>query len=128
MQGNYTSNTMVVALWGQQKPKMSFSSSCRSTLALLIVFISFFVPALALDGYVSATIDGEQVMVKDNRRPSLYTADFGDCMGSSSINVTRFDAAYYKDNMTVLFHLAGDSTLKNESIMSMVAFWIYISL
>lgn len=54
----------------------------------------------------------------DDRRPSLYTGQFGDCKGSSAVNVTRFDAAYYKDNMTVLFHLAGNTAIANESLMS----------
>lgn len=39
-------------------------------------------------------------------------------MGGSSLNVTRFDAAYYKDNMTILFHLGAETALKNEAIMS----------
>ena len=39
-------------------------------------------------------------------------------MGGSTVNVTRFDAAYYKDNMTVLFHLEGNTAVKNESLMS----------
>lgn len=54
----------------------------------------------------------------DDRRPALYTGNFGDCLGSSAVNVTRFDAAYYKDNMTVLFHLAGNTAIANESLMS----------
>jgi hypothetical protein len=55
----------------------------------------------------------------DNRYPALYTGDFGDCMGGSSLlNVTAFDAAYYADNMTVLFHLMGTTNLQNDSIMS----------
>jgi hypothetical protein len=101
---------------------MAPSVSVQSALTLLLVILSFLGTTLAArDGYVTATIDGEQVLVKDNRKPSLYTANFGDCMGDSSINVTRFDAAYYKDNMTVLFHLEGDTALKNESIMSMLS-------
>ena len=63
--------------------------------------------------------DGQTVWLADNRRPALYTRNFGDCMGDSLINVTRFDAAYYKDNMTVLFHLAGNSALTNQSLMRM---------
>jgi hypothetical protein len=91
--------------------------------ALLLMLLSLFAPSLAADTqYVTATVNGEEVLVKDTRQPSLYTGDFGDCMGSSSINVTRFDAAYYRDNMTVLFHLGGETALKNESIMSMVQF------
>lgn len=57
-------------------------------------------------------------LYSDDRRPSLYTGQFGDCKGSSAVNVTRFDAAYYKDNMTVLFHLAGNTAIANESLMS----------
>ena len=57
--------------------------------------------------------DGNQpvVYLEDNRKPALYPANFGDCLGSGSINVTRFDAAYYQDNMTVLFHLAGNQSV-----------------
>lgn len=94
--------------------------STRSTWALLLVLLSLLGSALAADNtrYATATVDGKQVSVLDNRRPSLYTGKFGDCMGGSSINVTRFDAAYYKDNMTILFHLGGETALRNESIMS----------
>lgn len=98
-----------------------FPSLFRSSAsALQLLAASLVSSALASDvpGYVTATIDGQQYLVPDNRQPSLYTGNYGDCMGGSSINVTRFDAAYYKDNMTVLFHLAGQTALKNESIMS----------
>jgi hypothetical protein len=61
---------------------------------------------------------GNTVWLAENRRPALYTQNFGDCIGDSLINVTRFDAAYYKDNMTVIFHLAGNTAVKNESLMS----------
>ena len=57
--------------------------------------------------------------LEDDRYPALYTGDFADCMGGQSLlNVTAFDAAYYADNMTVLFHLTGTTNLKNESVMS----------
>lgn len=69
--------------------------------------------------------DGQTVYLKDDRRPSLYTGNFGDCLGSSSVNVTRFDAAYYKDNMTVLFHLAGNSAIANESLMMYIGVYAY---
>jgi hypothetical protein len=60
--------------------------------------------------------DGTQWFM-DDRRPALYTQTFGDCQGDSLLNVSRFDAAYYKDNMTVLFHLEGSSALANESVI-----------
>lgn len=67
---------------------------------------------------MQATSDsGESLLLLDARKPSLYTQNFGDCLGNSLINVTRFDAAYYKDNMTVLFHLEGNTAVANESIM-----------
>ena len=54
------------------------------------------------------------------RYPALYTGDFGDCMGGQSLlNLTSFDAAYYADNMTVTFNLAGTTNLRDESLMSM---------
>lgn len=75
--------------------------------------------------YVVGTIDGTQYRVRDDRRPALYTADYGDCLGESLINVTRFDAAYYKDNMTVLFHLEGQTALASESIMMSIGVYAY---
>ena len=80
-------------------------------------------PSLAADAaatrYITATApDGSTIYLADDRKPALYTGDFGDCLGSSSINVTRFDAAYYKDNMTILFHLEGNSAIAHESLMS----------
>lgn len=61
--------------------------------------------------------EGNKIYLDDNRRPALYTQSFGDCQGDSLINVTRFDAAYYKDNMTILFHLAGNTALTDEGLM-----------
>jgi hypothetical protein len=79
----------------------------------------------AEEAYVVGTIDGTQYRVRDDRRPALYTADYGDCLGESLINVTRFDAAYYQDNMTVLFHLEGQTALANESIMMSIGVYAY---
>ncbi|KAK3363658.1 hypothetical protein B0T25DRAFT_51580 [Lasiosphaeria hispida] len=52
------------------------------------------------------------------RYPALYTGDFGDCLGGESLfNITKFDAAYYADNLTIVFHLDGTSNIRNESLM-----------
>ncbi|KAF2629662.1 TRP-domain-containing protein [Macroventuria anomochaeta] len=76
--------------------------------------------------YVPATIDGERLLVRDDRQPALFTADYGDCLGGSSlINVTRFEAAYYKDNMTVAFHLGGYTDLAKEDIMMFLGVYAY---
>lgn len=69
--------------------------------------------------------NGETLYLKDNRRPSLYTQNYGDCLGNSQVNVTRFDAAYYKDNMTVLFHLAGNTAIQNESLVLYIGVFAY---
>jgi hypothetical protein len=54
-----------------------------------------------------------------DRTPALYTGDFGDCLGGQSLfNITKFDAAYYADNLTIVFHLDGTTNVKNESLMS----------
>jgi ML-like domain len=92
-----------------------------SGILLLLVSCLSFPPqsSAALDGDYITTSDaqGNKILLEDKRRPALYTQNFGDCQGDSLINVTRFDAAYYRDNMTILFHLAGNTALTNESLM-----------
>ncbi|KAH7090290.1 hypothetical protein FB567DRAFT_617679 [Paraphoma chrysanthemicola] len=94
-------------------------------LVLVLVLLVITVTAKEDPKYVVATIDGKRWQVRDDRQPALYTADFGDCMGESVINVTRFDAAYYRDNMTVLFHMQGETALTNESIMMSIGVYAY---
>lgn len=94
--------------------------SCLALWSILLALLSFNVgPTTAADDirWIKYTGNNGVVWLNDDRRPSLYTQDFGDCQGDSLINVTRFDAAYYKDNMTVLFHLEGNSALANENLM-----------
>lgn len=66
---------------------------------------------------------GQRVCLDPNRRPTLYTQDFGDCQGNSLINVTQFDGAYYSDNMTVTWNLQGQTSVHNDSVMSKTASW-----
>lgn len=83
----------------------------------------FLFPVGTIDGRSSPGLciatdsAGNRVYVPDNRRPSLYTQSFGDCQGNSLINVTRFDGAYYRDNMTVTFNLEGHTSVKNDTVM-----------
>ncbi|KAM5455185.1 hypothetical protein MaudCBS49596_001825 [Microsporum audouinii] len=63
--------------------------------------------------------------LSDDRLPSLYTGDFGDCMANSMVKLTQFNAAYYQDNLTVVFHLDGHTSLLNESLMVYIAFFAY---
>ncbi|KAI1452594.1 TRP-domain-containing protein [Annulohypoxylon moriforme] len=74
--------------------------------------------------YISGTsLDGVTTRLALDRTPALYTGDFGDCLGGQSLlNVTKFDAAFYYDNSTILFHLDGTTNIRNESIM------LYISV
>lgn len=94
--------------------------SWSGTLLLLVSFLSLIDFTFSENQqYVQTTNNaGETIYLADNRKPALYTQNFGDCLGSSLVNVTRFDAAYYQDNMTVLFHLEGNTNVANESIMS----------
>ncbi|KAH0268973.1 TRP-domain-containing protein, partial [Aureobasidium melanogenum] len=97
-------------------------------LALATILLAAIQPVAAASDtrYVTTTNSaGQTVYLADDRRPSLYTGQFGDCKGSSAVNVTRFDAAYYKDNMTVLFHLAGNTAIANESLMMYIGVYAY---
>lgn len=94
-------------------------ASWASVSFLILSLLSLIHPTFAAEQkYVQYTTDdGQTVDLADDRKPALYTQNFGDCLGSSLINVTRFDAAYYKDNMTVLFHLEGNTAVANESLI-----------
>lgn len=99
------------------------STSWAPALATGLALLSAMIPAVSAGNitYIEGTnAAGVTKLLADNRDPALYTKDFGDCLGGQSlINVTHFDAAYYADNMTVMFHLDGSTNVANESIMSM---------
>lgn len=70
-------------------------------------------------GFVVGTdAQGVKRSLLDTRTPALYTGNFGNCLEHSAPNIDLFDAAYYADNMTVLFHVGGSTTMLNESVMS----------
>lgn len=103
-------------------------SSWAGVFILFVTFLSICGRVIAENSgqwiqYTDA--NGDLVWLEDDRKPALYTQDFGDCQGDSLINVTRFDAAYYKDNMTVMFHLAGNTAVKNESLMLYIGVFAY---
>ena len=92
-----------------------------STLILILQIVGFLQPTLAQQNetYVAATgPGGETIYLPDNRKPALYTQNFGDCLGDSLLNVTRYNAAYYADNMTVTFTLEGTVAISNLSLLS----------
>ena len=92
------------------------------TLLVALSLFSLTVQAQAADtAYIYGTdIHGVTRQLAVNRYPALYTGDFGDCLGGQSLfNITKFDAAYYTDNLTIVFHLDGTSNIRNDSLMSM---------
>lgn len=101
-----------------------WATALVSTLAL----VGTSIPTVDAQSETRATLQGinakgEVKTLLVDRYPALYTGNFGDCMGGQSlINLTSFDAAYYADNMTVLFNMAGSTNLRNESVM------LYISV
>lgn len=98
-----------------------------SSLMALYAILGCLQLALAQkdDRYITYTGQDGTVTLADDRRPSLYTQNFGDCSGDSVVNLTRFDAAYYKDNMTVQFHLAGNTGVANDSVMLYIGVYAY---
>lgn len=98
------------------------AASWTATVVSILTLFNVIIPTVRADSdavYIKGTdANGVTRTLLDSRSPALYTGNFGDCMGGQSLlNVTSFDAAYYADNMTVLFHLAGSTNLKNESVM-----------
>jgi hypothetical protein len=90
--------------------------------AVQLFFVLFFCRKAQAENsgqWVSAIdAQGNTVYLADNRKPALYTQNFGDCLGNPSLNVSLFNAAFYRDNMTVVFHLQGRAALQHESLMS----------
>ena len=106
---------------------MAFLRSFNPTISytsiwlLLIQAISLLQPTLAQQNetYVAANgPGGETIYLLDDRKPALYTQNFGDCLGDSLLNVTRYNAAYYADNMTVTFTLEGSVAVSGLSLLS----------
>lgn len=99
----------------------------RAYIFNIILLSSYIATCLADRITVWEVSDGQggQLLLPDLRQPALYTTDFGDCLGSSQITITRFDAALYKDNMTVSFHLQGHTTLKHEAVMLYIGVFAY---
>jgi hypothetical protein len=92
----------------------------RAALLAICALVFCSSAVVAQEGYiVGVDAAGISRSLLLNRTPGLYTGNFGDCLGGQSLfNITKFDAAYYADNMTVLFHLDGTTNIKNESLMS----------
>lgn len=84
---------------------------CQVMVGLAAILASL-PPSLAatttLTNYITVeNSDGQPEYLALDRKPALYTGNFGDCLGDSWIKVTRFDASYYHDNMTIIFDIEG---------------------
>lgn len=92
-----------------------------SAMLLLAVCLLCLLSAVAAADtvYIKGNgIDGKTRDLDINRYPALYTGEFDDCLGGESLfNVTKFDAAYYADNLTVLFHLDGSTNIRRENLI-----------
>lgn len=90
-------------------------------LVTTLAFTSCFLPTANARETVyikGLGLDGVNRDLDVSRYPALYTGDFYDCMGGESLfNITKFDVAYYADNLTVLFHLDGTTNIRKEDIM-----------
>ena len=96
---------------------------CSRLLLLSTVLLLLLLPSSTHareHKYIYGTdADGITRKLALDRTPALYTGDFGDCLGGQSLfNITKFDAAYYADNMTLVFHLDGATNIKSENLMS----------
>lgn len=93
---------------------------------LLQLFLALAARAKNTQYIYGTSVTGVTQQLAVDRTPALYTGDFGDCLGGHSLfNVTRFDAAYYSDNSTVLFHLDGRSSIANESLVMSISMFAY---
>ncbi|MCJ1291968.1 hypothetical protein MMC34_003518 [Xylographa carneopallida] len=104
-----------------------YNASHTGILPVLLSLLSLIPSAIAANvTYVTTTdAQGQTVYLPETRQPALYTQNFGDCLGGSLLDISRFDAAYYQDNMTVIFHLQGSTQLTNASVMMYIAVYAY---
>lgn len=62
----------------------------------------------------------------DDRKPALYTQDYGSCMNNPPIRLDHYHAAFYKDNMSLTFSFGGQTRLQNdESLVLMLSVYAY---
>jgi len=88
-------------------------------IGVFLALMSNLVQAQQQEQCIQGTNDlGQQTCLDPNRKPALYTQNFGGCMTDSLIDVSMFNGAYYTDNSTVTWNMDGTTPLRNESIMS----------
>ena len=96
---------------------------CLVTLSALFSVVSAGEVTEQIWRYVEP--NGNVLYLPDNRKPALYTEDFGDCLGGSLIEFTRFDASFYNDNLTATFHFGGSTNLTSQAVMIYIGVYAY---
>lgn len=89
--------------------------SLLSLWHLIILFLHL--PFLSTSSVIPIQSRNTETILPDNRQPALYTKDYGTCQDNSMISMTRFDGAFYQDNMTATWGLNGASSVENETVM-----------
>ncbi|CAP60761.1 uncharacterized protein PODANS_1_20360 [Podospora anserina S mat+] len=103
-----------MATWSGQRTRL--------TMLLHIILFTSLSRAAKVMFTTGTDVDGVTRELAANRYPALYTGDYGDCMGGNSLfSISKFDAAYYADNMTIVLHMDGTSSLRNESLMMRIS-------
>ncbi|KAK4177510.1 putative flavin carrier protein 2 precursor [Triangularia setosa] len=103
-----------MATWNQPRASL--------TMLLYVILFTSLSRAAKVMFTTGTDVHGVTRELAANRYPALYTGDYGDCMGGQSLfSITKFDAAYYADNMTIVLHMDGTSSLRNESLMMRIA-------
>jgi hypothetical protein len=100
--------------------RMAHSSLASRLLGVCLVIFAVLPVVLAQDRQFVTTTDsdGNTVWLPDDRKPALYTDNFGSCLEQGLVDVTRFDAALYHDNMTLMFDIQGSTNLTRDSVIS----------
>jgi len=96
-------------------------------VAMLAVFLALLPAVLADDRQFITTQDseGNTIWLADDRKPALYTDNFGSCLDQGLVEITRFDAALYADNMTLNFEFAGNTNLTRDSVVIYIGVFAY---
>ena len=98
---------------------MAWSQPFSRLFAMFAVFLTLLPLIFAETQFITAqNSNGQTVRLADDRKPALYTDNFGSCLDQGLVDITRFDAALYADNMTLIFEFAGNTNLTQDSVVS----------
>lgn len=91
----------------------------HSILALIAILSWVQSLVYSADRWVTTTDhSGSTIYLPDNRKPALYTENFGSCMENPLLTLDNFDASFFRDNMSLTFRFHGATTLDHDDLMS----------